>query len=127
MAMTPLTITNYERMGELVKKWANKTIARPKDLKQLEEQLDQHQVGHNLRDANFKTLKFIDEPSDVLVIRLPPSDVLKQVEKKLAEGGVYAMPPFYAEIFGKQPNIPQAQKNKVHAERIGDYTINFCA
>ena len=36
--------------------------------------------------------------------------------------------PFYKRLFnGMDPVIPEAEKFKVHAERIGDYTISLCA
>ena len=127
MPIQPFMVEDYERMGELVKKWARKTLPPPESIEQLKQQLDQNNIKHNLSRTDFKTLKVINEPSSVLVIRVPPADVIKQVEEELAKGGVYAIPPFYADIFGKQPNIPQGEKKKVHAERIGDYTINFCA
>jgi hypothetical protein len=127
MAIQPFVVDDYEQWGNLVKRWARGTAKRPANLDELEKQLNKAKIGHSIPRDTFKTLKFIDEPSSVLVIRLPPADVLKQVEDSLAAGGDYMMPPFYARIFGKQPKISQAQKKTVHAERIGDYTVTFCA
>ena len=43
-------------------------------------------------------------------------------------GSTYPLPPFYKRLFnGMDPVIPEDDKFKVHAERIGDYTISFCA
>ena len=50
-------------------------------------------------------------------------------EEKLSKpGATYPLPPFYKRLFnGIDPVIPEDDKFKVHAERIGDYTISFCA
>ena len=43
-------------------------------------------------------------------------------------GSTYPLPPFYKRLFnGVDPVIPESEKFKVHAERIGDYTISLCA
>jgi len=43
-------------------------------------------------------------------------------------GSTYPLPPFYKRLFnGIDPVIPEDEKFKVHAERIGDYTLSLCA
>jgi hypothetical protein len=43
-------------------------------------------------------------------------------------GATYPLPPFYKRLFnGIDPVIPESEKFRVHAERIGDYTISNCA
>ena len=43
-------------------------------------------------------------------------------------GATYPLPPFYKRLFnGMDPVIPEDEKFRVHAERIGDYTISNCA
>ncbi len=63
------------------------------------------------------------------VVRLPPAVAIADSEEKLSKpGATYPLPPFYKRLFnGMDPVIPEAEKFKVHAERIGDYTISFCA
>lgn len=42
-------------------------------------------------------------------------------------GKSYPIPDFYKRIFsGVDPIIPEKDTMKVHAERIGDYTISLC-
>ena len=43
-------------------------------------------------------------------------------------GSTYPLPPFYKRLFnGIDPVISEEDKFRVHAERIGDYTISLCA
>jgi hypothetical protein len=43
-------------------------------------------------------------------------------------GATYPLPPFYKRLFnGIDPVIPEDERFRVHAERIGDYTISACA
>ena len=43
-------------------------------------------------------------------------------------GSTYPLPPFYKRLFnGIDPVISEEDKFKVHAERIGDYTISICS
>ena len=62
---------------------------------------------------------------DTIVVRLPPAFAIADSEEKLSKpGATYPLPPFYKRLFnGMDPVIPEADKFKVHAERIGDYTI----
>ena len=46
----------------------------------------------------------------------------------LEDDDTYPLPPFYKRLFnGIDPVIPEQDKFKVHAERIGDYTLSLCA
>ena len=66
---------------------------------------------------------------DTIVVRLPPKVTIEDSEELLNKpGATYPLPPFYKRLFnGMDPVIPESEKFKVHAERIGDYTISFCA
>ena len=61
------------------------------------------------------------------MVRLPPAVAIADSEEKLSQpGATYPLPPFYKRLFnGMDPVIPEAEKFKVHAERIGDYTISY--
>lgn len=42
-------------------------------------------------------------------------------------GGSYPIPDFYKRIFnGMDPVVPENERMRLHAERIGDYTISLC-
>ncbi len=62
-------------------------------------------------------------------MKLPPKVMIEDSEAMLSEpGSTYPIPPFYKRLFnGADPVIPESEKFKVHAERIGDYTISLCA
>ena len=67
--------------------------------------------------------------SETAVLRLPAKEKIEESEKWLIDGGTYKLPDFYTRVFGKYPD-PQDTKVKkmtLHAERVGEYTINTCA
>jgi hypothetical protein len=73
----------------------------------------------------------IQGDADVQVLRLPPYEKLIESEAKFMGGAAYQLPPFYGRIFGvAQPDPEQqktaVQKMKIHAERVGEYTLNTC-
>ncbi len=73
--------------------------------------------------------KFVEQHIDTIVVRLPPAFAIEDSEAKLSKpGATYPLPPFYKRLFnGMDPAIPEDDRFKVHAERIGDYTISLCA
>lgn len=72
-----------------------------------------------------------------MVIRLPPTTVLKASEQSLLDGGAYPTPSFYEPLFAepggpipsaRPPALPdKAGIMNLHANRIGDYTMGLCA
>ena len=82
-------------------------------------------------DAALKAanVQFVEQHMDTVVVRLPPAVAIADSEEKLSKpGATYPLPPFYKRLFnGMDPVIPESEKFKVHAERIGDYTISACA
>jgi hypothetical protein len=77
----------------------------------------------------YTKVQFVEQHIDTVVVRLPPAFAIEDSEEKLSKpGATYPLPPFYKRLFnGMDPVIPEADKFKVHAERIGDYTISLCA
>jgi len=66
---------------------------------------------------------------DTMVIRLPPKDTLQGSEDDLLNGVIYPFRPFYTALYGGPPHPPtdQAGIMELHANRIGEYTMNNCA
>jgi hypothetical protein len=72
-----------------------------------------------------------------MVLRLPPTAVLQQSEKDLKAGGAYPTPTFYEPLFSppggpmvhaKPPTMPDIGGiMRLHANRIGDYSMGLCA
>jgi hypothetical protein len=82
-----------------------------------------------LRDGGIGLI-VLQGDSDVFVLRVPPKEILVDHESRFINGATYQLPPFYARIFGGQP-LPAEYATKVkrmtiHAERIGEYTLNTC-
>jgi hypothetical protein len=65
----------------------------------------------------------------VMVLRLPPQDTLQSSEDDLLNGNAYEVAPFYSTLFGGPPNVPAAAPDimQLHANRIGEYTLNTCS
>jgi hypothetical protein len=59
---------------------------------------------------------------------LPPQKMLQSTEDDLLNGTHYAMRPFYWALFGKAPVMPTRPEDimELHANRIGEYTLNNC-
>jgi hypothetical protein len=76
-------------------------------------------------------LVVIQGDADVFVLRLPPLEILLDHEGRfLAPASKYNLPNFYTRVFGGPP-LPDQQDTKVkkmtlHAERVGEYTLNTC-
>jgi len=64
------------------------------------------------------------------VLRLPAKEMLERSEKAIADGEDYELPSFYKRIFGCDVQPDQVatalQRITLHAERVGEYTVNTC-
>jgi hypothetical protein len=71
----------------------------------------------------------IMEAALLRLVRLPPKVMIEDSEALLNQPeATYPLPPLYKCLFnGIDPVIPEGEKFRVHAERIGDYTISICA
>jgi hypothetical protein len=135
MRIERLQITNHERWGKLVKTWStgknyledDNEYPVPETVEQFKEQLAKAQVFATVPER-FKHIQFVTSDQETLLLKLPPKIMIEDSEARLSEpGATYPIPPFYKRLFnGVDPIIPEADKFKVHAERIGDYTISFC-
>jgi hypothetical protein len=136
MRIERLQITNHERWGKLVKTWStgknylddDNEYPVPTTMEEFKEQLAKAQVFATVPER-FKHIQFVTSDEETLLLKLPPKIMIEDSEAMLSEpGSTYPIPPFYKRLFnGVDPVIPETDKFKVHAERIGDYTISFCA
>jgi hypothetical protein len=138
-------IANFEKWGKLVKTWAtgvNKledgnAYPLPQDNLQLfKEQCVMAQVGATVPSyvttvlfvqAGIPGEQKINAPTfETLLFRLPPKKLVEETEAELQNAN-YAIPTFYNRIFDR-PGGPTSigDKMKLHAERIGEYTMNVC-
>ena len=135
MRIERLQITNHERWGKLVKTWStgknyledDNEYPVPETVEEFKEQLAKAQVFATVPER-FKHIQFVTSDQETLLLKLPPKVMIEDSEARLSEAGAtYPIPPFYKRLFnGTDPVIPEADKFKVHAERIGDYTISLC-
>ena len=72
----------------------------------------------------------IQGDADVFLLRLPPQEILLEHEARFITSATYKFPPFYASVFGGLPLPGQmdtkVKKMTIHAERVGEYTLNTC-
>ena len=136
MQIERLQVTNHERWGNLVKTWATgvnylgdeNQYPIPQTMDEFNEQLSKAQVFATVPER-FTKIEFVSSEQDTILVRLPPKQMIDDSESMLNKpGATYPLPPFYKRLFnGMDPVIPESEKFKVHAERIGDYTISYCA
>jgi hypothetical protein len=64
-----------------------------------------------------------------MVLRLPPMDTLQGSEDDLLNNNPYPIRSFYWSLFAANPALPTdpAGIMQLHANRIGEYTLNNCA
>ena len=131
-----IQVTNHERWGNLVKTWSTghnyledgNEYPIPDSVDQFKEQLAKAQVFATVPER-FRNIQFVSSDQETILVRLPPAAMIADSEELLNKpGATYPLPPFYKRLFnGIEPVIPEEEKFRVHAERIGDYTISICA
>jgi hypothetical protein len=88
--------------------------------------------------AQYKNVIIVQGGPDTIVFRLPPKDTLQGSEDDLLNGLPYNIPPFYNNLYAGQmpttmPQCPTPQDPgragvmELHANRIGEYTLNTCS
>ena len=121
-------IVNYEKWGMLLKTWAEKPASRPPEgpIVELEKAMNLAGVGVSFAGRNYKSFKFQENPTtdDVLVIVMPPIQVIQEVEAELNNND-YQFPKFYKDLFGELA-VPEAQRKTFHTQRIAEYVMRWC-
>jgi hypothetical protein len=152
MPIKRLGISNLEIWGNLVKSWAtgvNKVekknspgykidkYTKPRNKKEFEDQCALAGVGVVI-PSYVEEVDVVQATMKTLLIRIPPKELVEDSEQTLsAPGATYAIPDFYNELYPKLPgetvppkptNLPQDEDGKLrlHALRIGDYTMANC-
>ncbi|HEY7551121.1 MAG TPA: hypothetical protein VH913_16600 [Hyphomicrobiaceae bacterium] len=133
-----ITTTDHERWGKLVKTWATgrsfflddpvpitiDQLPIPRTLQEFKDQCRLVRAGVTVPDG-VVGLTVIQHSADTLFIRLPPKSlVLKKHEEFGSSTGRYPFPDFYERFIGEP--LEPVDRLKVHASRIGDYTISVC-
>lgn len=78
--------------------------------------------------TQYKNVIIVQGNVETMVMRLPPKDTLQGSEDDLLNGTVYPFRSFYAELYGGPPHSPTDRGDimQLHANRIGEYTLNNC-
>ena len=65
---------------------------------------------------------------ETMVLRLPPKDTLQGSEDDLLNGTPYQIRPFYGDLYSGPFHQPAGRIGilELHANRIGEYTLNNC-
>jgi hypothetical protein len=115
--------------GQLVKGWARGEVSRPTSLDDLRMQCRDRGISINVPDY-VKDIAFVQQPADVLTVRLPAPDLVEIAEMNAAESrSGYPLPSFYQQIYRSPvPNAALSREEKLdlHAARVGEYAINQC-
>jgi hypothetical protein len=79
--------------------------------------------------AQYKHVIIVQGTVGTMVMRLPPKDTLQGSEDDLLSGSLtYPIRPFYSQLYGGPPKPPTDPVGimELHANRIGEYTLNNC-
>lgn len=122
MPISRINVLQYGKLGALMIKWAQEPDSRPKTLAEFVT-MTQGIVEHPMPDR-VKGLQFVQSNLEVLLIRLPAAEMVKESMDRVSTAtGKYPLPAFYEEYFvgGEHTN----QKEMLEL-RVGDYTMAQC-
>ncbi len=126
-------VAKYDKLGALIRKWAEDKTSRPPngpiaELKAVMNHPD-CDVGVSFEGRKYTKFEIRDFPNtkngDVLVILVPPIEIIRDAEKDL-ETNDYQTPTFYDDAFGVLPKIPKDKRKPFHAQRIAEYVMKWC-
>lgn len=96
--------------------------------------LEAANVSDSYLPDQYTTCVIVQGDVDTLVLRLPPIDKLQASEDDIIKNGYSDPPKFYQDLYtppGATPIGPfmpagQTAEMKLHADRIGDYSMGLC-
>ncbi|MBP7002376.1 hypothetical protein [Amaricoccus sp.] len=119
-------VADYIELGKLVADWTQNKDCRPRDIRELRDQLD----GIAKVPTNFTDVMFVEGRPDVLVLRLPEKELMAETQRQLELGTTmpappYKLPKFYDDIYHRNFG-PEMTSLDIFLARMGDYTIARC-
>jgi hypothetical protein len=132
--VTKLDITDYVAWGKLVKTWATRSgkylgdataYPIPSSVEELREQMARARAG--TVPENIKSLQIVAPDDSTLILLLPSKKAIEDTELALKTAGGYPLPPFYWRPIPPVGSWPAAAQLKFNHERVGEYTVLFCA
>jgi hypothetical protein len=80
--------------------------------------------------AQYKNVVVLQGDDETMVLRIPSKNKMQGSEDDLLNGVPYPIPPYYNQLYGGPPTLPtyqnQGQLMWLHADRMGEYTMNNC-
>jgi hypothetical protein len=119
-----IEVADYIEMGRLVARWASEPETRPATLAQLKEQL----IGIAAVPDRIRSVEFVQESLDHLVLRLPSREMIEESLERMSDpmgDGRYPLPPFYADYFRPAFGPVMTPLDTLLA-RVGDHTLAQC-
>lgn len=133
---TKLEISDDILWGKLVKSWAtgNNYIAPSRPAPAIPRTRDEllaqaSEIGLRITFPDGMVgLEIVQYSSHTAVIKLPPKSMVEDTEAEFdKQDALYPMPQFYEDFFGGPlPEMDKAGLFKLHAARIGDYSVRNC-
>jgi hypothetical protein len=121
MAIQRIKVLDYQELGKKFITWSKDPDSRPKTL---EEFVIQTAGIVDTLPGYIKALQFVQADKEVLLVRLPPAELVADTEASNKDPNApYPLPTFYEERLkgGVDPG-----KQAFFERRVGDYTIAHC-
>lgn len=121
MAIQRIKVLDYRELGKKFIQWAKDADSRPRTLEEFKAQT---QGIVDELPSYLKALMIVQGDKEVLLLRLPPAELVADTEQTMGSGGsTYPLPSFYEEklVQGLHPD-----NTAFFQYRVGDYTIAHC-
>ena len=82
-----------------------------------------------VRPEDGRGFLLVQATPGTMVLRLPAAEMLHASEAALLGGERYPIPDFYDVLYeepSRKDDLNSAEKIRLHAERVGEYTVNVC-
>lgn len=117
-----INVLNHRRLGQKMIKWATEPETRPENLPRFIAEVE-GMIELPL-PSWIKGLQFVQSNTEVLLIRLPPKEIVEDTLERIASGtGKYPFPAFYEDFILQESDHDQ---RAIFEFRVGDYTIAHC-
>jgi hypothetical protein len=121
MPIQRIEVIDDYALGQLFIDWARDPAKWPKDLDAFKQQTVNTGVLSELPEY-IKALMIVQSGKEVLLLRLPPKELVEDTLNSIGNPSAYELRPFYKEFVCDGLHT----KDKFFRFRVGDYTIAHC-